>query len=552
MLSLSRWKPYGLLLALCLAMHLPGMASIPPIDRDEARFAQASRQMVESGDFVRIRFQDEPRYKKPIGIYWLQSAMVETLGGGRADRIWLYRMPSLLGATLAVLMTFAFGRKLFDERTALLGAALTGASLLLTVEAHQATTDAALLACVTAAQGSLGLMHLRRGPDSGDGIWLFMLFWLAQAAGILIKGPIAPVASALTILALVILDKDRKWLKGLRPIAGLSMTALLVLPWFVAIMHATQGSFIAESVGKDLLPKLAGGQESHGFFPGYYLLLLPITFWPGILFLGFAAPWAWKNRRLAEIRFCLCWIIPLWLLFELVPTKLPHYVLPTFPALGLLVAASVLAHEGDAALRMRSWPAKAGIFLWGLVSVALGAGALFLPVALHGSVPPAAGVPAATALVALILAVRRLKSGRIVAASVVSIGCSLLVLASIFQFILPNADALWISRSVASAIERQPHSTTDAPVAVAAVGYHEPSLVFLLGADTELASQEQAAGFLAGRPGGFVVVSEKDERDFLDSMARLGKTPALLDSVRGFNYSKGRWMTLKIYTCEES
>ncbi|MEA2795705.1 MAG: hypothetical protein QOI87_3085, partial [Bradyrhizobium sp.] len=98
-------------LTICgLLLFLPGFFNIPPIDRDEARFAQATKQMVESGDFVDIRFQDDVRYKKPVGIYWLQSAAVETaskLGLPRAQlRIWLYRIPSLIGAIGAVLLTY--------------------------------------------------------------------------------------------------------------------------------------------------------------------------------------------------------------------------------------------------------------------------------------------------------------------------------------------------------------------------------------------------------------------------------------------------------------
>ena len=86
-------------LMLCgIVLFLPGFFNIPAIDRDEARFAQATKQMVESGDFVDIRFQDDVRYKKPVGIYWLQAAVVEAasaLGLPRRQlRIWLYRIPS--------------------------------------------------------------------------------------------------------------------------------------------------------------------------------------------------------------------------------------------------------------------------------------------------------------------------------------------------------------------------------------------------------------------------------------------------------------------------
>ena len=76
-------RPYALLAALCLLLYLPGLTSIPALDRDEARFAQASRQMLETGDFLRIRFQDESRNKKPAGIYWVQAAAVATLAPGQ-------------------------------------------------------------------------------------------------------------------------------------------------------------------------------------------------------------------------------------------------------------------------------------------------------------------------------------------------------------------------------------------------------------------------------------------------------------------------------------
>src|SRR5881409_1320235 len=106
----SHARAVVVLLAVALLGFLPGFSSIPPVDRDEARFAQATKQMIESGDYIDIRFQDEVRYKKPVGIYWLQAAVVrgaEALGVSDArTSIWLYRIPSLLGAVGAVLLTY--------------------------------------------------------------------------------------------------------------------------------------------------------------------------------------------------------------------------------------------------------------------------------------------------------------------------------------------------------------------------------------------------------------------------------------------------------------
>src|SRR6202165_522723 len=108
-LAASHARAVAFLVAICLVSYLPGFFNIPPVDRDEARFVQATKQMIESGDYVDIRFQDEVRYKKPIGIYWLQGAAVEAaeaVGVPRArQRIGLYRIPSLVGAIRAAAVT---------------------------------------------------------------------------------------------------------------------------------------------------------------------------------------------------------------------------------------------------------------------------------------------------------------------------------------------------------------------------------------------------------------------------------------------------------------
>src|SRR2546423_2004090 len=74
----SHARALAVLILVSLISFLPGFFNIPPVDRDEARFAQATKQMIESGDYIDIRFQDEVRYKKPVGIYWLQAAVVHT------------------------------------------------------------------------------------------------------------------------------------------------------------------------------------------------------------------------------------------------------------------------------------------------------------------------------------------------------------------------------------------------------------------------------------------------------------------------------------------
>ncbi|MEA2757250.1 MAG: hypothetical protein QOJ54_3539, partial [Aliidongia sp.] len=186
------WRPWVLLLALAFALFLPGIASLPPVDRDEARYIQATRQMLETGDLVQIRYQDEARNKKPVGIYWLQAALVGTLSSADATEVWPYRLASVLGGTAAVLLTFLFGAEIFDRRTALIGAGLLAATANLVYTAHIATTDAVQLACAVAVQGALGAAYLARRRGDRLPPWMSVIFWVGLGLGMLVKGPVVP------------------------------------------------------------------------------------------------------------------------------------------------------------------------------------------------------------------------------------------------------------------------------------------------------------------------------------------------------------------------
>src|ERR1700754_1924591 len=204
--STSHARAVAFLLVCAALLFLPGFFTIPPIDRDEARFAQATKQMVESGDFVDIRFQDDVRYKKPVGIYWMQAAAVETasaLGLARPQaRIWIYRIPSLIGAIGAVVLTYWTALAFVTRRGAVLAALIMCSSVLLGVEARLAKTDAMLLLTVIAAMGAMGRVYLswQRGEDPERPSWsLPAIFWAALAGGILLKGPLILMFAGVTI-----------------------------------------------------------------------------------------------------------------------------------------------------------------------------------------------------------------------------------------------------------------------------------------------------------------------------------------------------------------
>src|SRR3982074_335853 len=206
-------------LMLCgFLLFLPRFFNIPPVDRDEARFAQATKQMVETSDFVDIRFQDDVRYKKPVGVYWLQAAAVETasaLGLPRAQRgIWLSRVPSLSGAIGAVLLTYWTALAFVTRRGAILAGLILCSSVILGAEARLAKTDAMLLLTVVAAMGALARVYLswQRGEDLEHPPWSWpAIFWTALAGGIMLKGPLILMFVGLTIVTLAILDRSATW-----------------------------------------------------------------------------------------------------------------------------------------------------------------------------------------------------------------------------------------------------------------------------------------------------------------------------------------------------
>ncbi len=257
-----------------LIAFLPGFFQIPPVDRDEARFAQATKQMVESGEYVDIRFQDEVRYKKPVGIYWLQAAAVkagEALGVPNArTTIWLYRLPSLVGAIGAVLLTYWAALAFVARRAALVAALMMASSILLGVEARLAKTDAMLLFTSVAAMGAMARIYLRsrRAPDAAVGWTMPAILWTALAGGVLLKGPLILMFVVLTALTLSIADRSVRWIWRLRPLAGLAWLIVLVLPWFIAIVAKSGDSFFVQAIGQDMLAKITSGQEAHGAPPG--------------------------------------------------------------------------------------------------------------------------------------------------------------------------------------------------------------------------------------------------------------------------------------------
>ncbi|HEX4293463.1 MAG TPA: hypothetical protein VHZ29_04965 [Rhizomicrobium sp.] len=589
--DLIRRRPLALLFLICLLAWVPGFFTIPPLDRDESRFAQSSKQMLESGDFLDIRFGIEPRYKKPAGIYWLQAAATEAVGvvtGDHArDHIWTYRIPSLLGALAAVALAYWCASAFLGVEASFLSAVLLGLTLLLSSESKIAKTDAVLLATILGAQGVLLRAYLARGSGHpAPSLLLAMLGWLSFSIGILIKGPvivgvlgftalalvlcesnwrwmaraagaavaaimvlvllkqfIAAAVPAVALLAMAVRYGDWRWLGSLRPGRGLLLTLALTLPWLVTIFFISHGAFYQQSLGHDFGAKLMGGEESHGDPPGFYALIAVVSFWPATLFLLPALALTIMRHREPAARFLLAWAGTWWLI-EFVPTKLPNYILPAYPALAMMAAAFALAPREEVVPRWQRNLSIGSVFYFLLGAAVLVAACIVVPnfygKGVSWDLVAAAAVPALFAVAAAVMALRG-SSGPAIGMATVS---ALTLYAALTLGAAPRLDQIWVSPREAQMVAR--HMKPGDPMPVLA-GYTEPSALFLIGTDTRLAGNGRDAAAFSAAQGGLAAIEDGQRPRFLAHLAELEADATPIDALSGFNYSRGRPVHITLF-----
>lgn len=583
---ISGLRPYILLSLVCLVVYLPGLSTVPPIDRDEARFVQASRQMLETGDFIDIRFQEEARHRKPVGIYWLQAASVAAFSDPQAQSIWAWRLVSVFGATGAVLATFHLGALLFGRRAAFVGALALAVSLVMAVEAHIAKTDAMLVFLTVVAQAALARTYLsgRVGPETqpadaaqaapleeaappeeppppeeeaadpsaqaarprrpGHAVTA-AVFWVAVGMSVLIKGPIAPMVVGLTALTLSVVEWRWRWLLGLRLAWGPPLALAIAAPWIVAIEIISGGAFLLASIGDDLFAKVAITESFWDLPPGVHLALISLVLWPASLVLWPALIGAARRWRAPEIRFCAAWIIPTWLVFELVPTKLVHYTLPVVPALALVIGAAIAGSSGPWPA-LRHWLAKVWYVIWGVIGLCIG-GALVYAAVVYAPgfevltllMGIAAGAAAIGGTFLALWGLQRGDLGRPMAAAMAGGALSVMLT---FGLLIPQLDRLWVSRSLSDAV-----SAFEPAGPVALTGFREPSAVFLLGTDTVLDIPSRVAAHLRSTPGTLVGVEDRQLPAFLRSMREYDIPYEPAGQIEGFNYARGWPVSISLY-----
>ncbi|PHR92548.1 MAG: hypothetical protein COA69_06845 [Robiginitomaculum sp.] len=553
-----RTRDIILLVILVLAMALPGLGGLPVIDRDEARYAQASVQMMESGDYINIRFQDQARNKKPAGAYWLQSLSVKAFSDVENRSIWAHRIPSVIAALLAVLATYWGGIRLLGRDSALIGSALLATSMMFVFEAHIAKTDALLCGCAALSLASLAYLRTKDTQSKARGPAL--VFWGAMGCAVMIKGPILPILVGICILSLLVWERKATWLKPLGFWLGPVLFFAIILPWAVLIWQETNGAFFTEAIGGDLTPKLIGGHERHGGPPGYYTLSTWLAFWPGCLFLlpglvfcvqagrgtnGFDTPVAQAARLL------LCWSLPFFILLEIIPTKLPHYPLPIYPAWALMAGAAIMTLSKMDAFRF--WR-RFGAVIFASISIVL-ATALLAGEAYYSADFPTWSFAVLYVVILLCLfSALKMWKGQSQPAFVAVIGAAFLTTMLSYQFTLPSLKELQISKQVEMALRAE--NIDLAQTKILSTQFTEPSLVYRLGTHILLGKPQERLANLSLESGDIVILDrERDETEGyeIELMRALKANNTCLQSlsiVDGFNYAKGNKVALDLLRVE--
>ncbi len=536
------------LLGFALAAFLPGLFDLPPIDRTEIRYAQTSKQMLETGDLLRPSFQAEPQLTKPFGVFWLQSATAGLLGVQARSAIWAYRLPSLAGALLAVLFTFFGARRYFGREAAFLGALLLAVNIIVVLQAHLALTKALHLAFVVAAQWSLARLYIDERDEKGRRDAL--IFWVAQGGGILTGVLALPLLSLATIAGLVLADREAGWLNRLCPLWGLPLMVLVASPWIAVLIANPDLDLVRQAWGQGLLDKLAGPQEMNWRgFPGMYALGLWLGLLPGAAFFFLAAQRTWRRRDERPCRFLLAWVVTYLAAIEFLSAKPPLYTLQMLmPALTVALAMALV--QGGEGAKNGIKPGRACAAL-ALLHALLPGTALLALLWLMG--PPAR--PLVLVLTALVLAAAAVA---IIAAcrarpfvwAGLSIAAGILFYIAALELALPNFERVWTSqRLVQSAGAIEPC----APGPFAVAGYSEPSAVFTLGTATFIAKGPNAgalaAQWLVRGIGHHAFVSDGMRVSFETHIERSGFTPPrAIACVGGLNIGRFKWVTLRLYT----
>ena len=339
---------YALLFFGCVVFHILGTWSLPLIDRDEPRFAEASREMIGRGNYIVPYFNNQLRLDKPPLTYWAQVSSYRVFG----ENDFAARFPSAIAAALTALSIAVWGRRMGGEKLGWWAAIIFTLSLQTFVHAKAAVADMWLVLFMTLAHWAgyellyrsyTNTEHRTLNLNNRRFLW-WWIFYLSLGLGFLAKGPIA-WTPLLTVAVVIIYTRDWQLLRRFKFVGGISLTLLAVGLWGIPALIQTHGEFFSIGIGRHVIGRSLTTMEGHGASSlGVYVLLLPfyfvtvfVSFFPWSIKLPWLTKTLWHRRDRTD-DYLLIGTAIIFVIFTLVSTKLPHYTLPAFPLLALLLA----------------------------------------------------------------------------------------------------------------------------------------------------------------------------------------------------------------------
>jgi 4-amino-4-deoxy-L-arabinose transferase-like glycosyltransferase len=526
------WLEPALLGLLALGLNLAGNDRTGLWDRDEPRYAVCVREMRSRGDWINPTFNGQPRFHKPVLIYWLTGLSTALAG----DNPFGLRLVSSLAGAGTVLGVWWLGRRMLGPRAGRLAGLILATAPIAVAEAKLATTDATLALWIFGCQACLWVLSRRPSPGAAAG------FWVLLSLAVLTKGPIGPAL----ILAAVAMARWWGWpappQERLHWGWGLLGFLALTAPWFVAVTITSQGEFLRFAVGKQILDRVASDMEAHGGFPGYYPVVATLVFFPWSALVPPAILEGWRRRKSnPDLAFLLGWAIGPLLLLECFQTKLIHYYLPAFPALALLVARLVGWLETEATPLRQSRLGRLGLALLVAIGVSLAAGLVvalpLVPWGLRWPMIVIAGMVVGGTLTAT-LWFQRNRSARAAGSLAVTWALVLWVLCG---WLIPQAEPYRTARIVGERLAAHSAATGLPPVLLE---YQEPGVIYALGHPVALTHNRDSffAHLTHGRS--VLTVALPSEIQVMRRHFKLEVTP--IDQVEGLVLNRGKPQVLQI------
>lgn len=523
---------------LALTLNLAGNGRMSLFDRDEPRYAGCVREMRARGDWIHPTFNDEPRYHKPILIYWLMRAGF-ALGG---DNPFGARLASTVAGAGTCLVVWSLARRMLGANAATIAALVLTTAPIMVAESKLATTDATLTLWLVGVQACLWSLAQRPSRRTAAA------FWVLLALAILTKGPVGVgIIAASGVVSWWCGGPTECW-KRLHWRWGIPLFLAVIAPWFIAVGVVSHGAFFRFALGEQIVTRVTTGMETHDGFPGYYVLTMLGVFQPWSALVPAAILGAWTRRRTnPAFGFLLGWALGPLVLLECVRTKLVHYYLPALPACALLDAWLIGTLIRDE-VGLRRWPLgrlavglMAGTAL--TLTVAMTAGAVVLPAPLRWPLVVMSAVLASGTLFAL-TQIHRGATERAVRGLAATWA---LMLLGAGMWLLPAAEPYRTSRIVGEKLAALGDQLGVQPVLHS---FQEPSVVYAYGRPLPMIRKWDQLYRLVVREGTLVTALLPHEIAAFRIQPRFEIEP--LERMAGFNLVRGKVEELEFFLIRES